>query len=47
VDTQVGFEDILHIVGLDVLSAVVMNVAIFCVIVPCSAYVNRCFGGIY
>jgi hypothetical protein len=34
-------------VGFEVLTAVVMNVAIFCDIAPCSPYVNRSFGRKY
>jgi hypothetical protein len=34
-------------VGFEVLTAVVMNVAIFWNIVPCSLYVNGCFGEKY
>jgi hypothetical protein len=34
-------------VGFEVLTAVVMNVALFWDIAPCSPYVNRRFGGIY
>jgi hypothetical protein len=33
-----------HNVGTEVLTAVVMNVAIFWDIAPCSPYMNRCFG---
>jgi hypothetical protein len=32
-------------VGFEVLTAVVMNVTIYCDITPCSPYVNRHFGG--
>jgi hypothetical protein len=34
-----------HFVGFEVLTVVVMNVAIFWDIAPCSPYFNRCFGG--
>jgi hypothetical protein len=34
-------------VGIEIMTAVVMNVAIFWDIAPCSPYVNRCFGGTY
>jgi hypothetical protein len=33
--------------GFEILTAVVMNVAMFCDIAPCCSYVNRRFGGIY
>jgi hypothetical protein len=35
------------ILGFDVFTAVVTNVAIFWDIAPCSSYMNRCFGGTY
>jgi hypothetical protein len=37
----------LKLVGFEVLTAVVMNVAIFWDIAPCSPYVNQRFGGTY
>jgi hypothetical protein len=39
-----GVKNVIYIVGFEVLTAVVMNVAIFWDIVPCSPYVKRRFG---
>jgi hypothetical protein len=41
------YYEISRYVGLEVLTAVVMNVTIFWDTVPCSQYVNRSFGGTY
>jgi hypothetical protein len=40
-------ELILGYKGSEVLTAVVMKTVVFCVIVPCSQYVNGRFGGTY
>jgi hypothetical protein len=37
--------DFINTVVFEVLTAVVMNVATFSDITPCSPYVNQCFGG--
>jgi hypothetical protein len=39
--------DYCHIAGPDVLTAVIMNAAIFWDITPCSPYMNRRFGGTF